>query len=378
MTRLEILQSYADNRIRDTYVSMGQPVIDNTTRVYLQYTLYRITEATAPLNGAYVYCDVDYTVPADFDWNDFILVDPTLATTGQIINQTTNIINPHFTILLTLARITAIPEPYDPTFIPFQEPDATALLSIDDDDLNTILIEAGVPFIALQELEYNRDQILNYMIWPAVKEYYRWFPIMSVERYPLADSHFEIPIPPKPVFTALRAYLNPGYPISNVQGNPLARYFDEVLMSISPRGAFSTPNLNSSRRQGFVDTQSYATYILERAARQGIINYGSRTRIRIFQQAGYIRGYSTKRGILEIEWGSYSQEWNDIPMNRQPEVRDLAKANVLRNFASLRMQANSTIPGTINYDYFITRADELEKRVIALWQESLKAVIIRS
>jgi hypothetical protein len=373
MTRLELLLSYTPNRVRDTWVSMGQQEVDDNVRVYTENAVFRCVTAASPLNGAILYCDSNITVDVTFDWNNYTISN---RLTGDIMD-TNAIIHPNIHIVLSQPEYQAITADYDPTFIPFQESSLNLPVIIDDNELNRILIEAGVPFIKLDELEYDKAEIMELMIKPAMFEYFKWYPIITIQRYGMTDTNFNIPIPSW-AFTAQRVYINPGYPISNVQGNPLARYFDEVLMSISPRGAFSTPNLNSSRRQGFVDTQSYATYILERAARAGIINYGSRTRVRVFVQQGMVKGYSTKRGVLEIEWASNSVNWDDIPFNRQSEVRELAKAYVLRSFAMLRMQAKSDIPGTIDYSQFITRADMLEEKVIGLWRDSTKTVAIRN
>jgi len=372
MTRLDLLYSYTLAQRRDAWISMGQQEVDTFTKTYTRNSLVRVMPAGVPLNGCIVFVSNDF-VDETFSWADWTLDN---ATTGTIINSSL-IINPHLHVVVTADQYQdLLSTDFDPSFIPFSEESLTDAVVIDDDDFTKILIEAGVPFINIEELEFTREQILQNMILPAVQEYFKWFPIITVGRYGLSDTNFSIPIP-NYAFTAVRAYVNPGYPISNVQGNPLIRYFDEVLMSISPRGAFSTPNLNSSRRQGFVDTQSYATYILERAARQGIINYGSRTRIRIYIQEGKVVGYSTKRGVLEIEWGSMSNKWEDIPFNRRFEVRDLCKANVLRAFAMLRMQAKSDLPGIIDYSQFLTRADILEQKTIELWQVSTKAAIVR-
>ena len=374
LPRLQILMGYTNAHIRDTWTSMGQLEVNDSTRTYTRYSVFRVVQPTpvTPLNGFILFCDSDYLVSSTFQWENMVVA----GSTGQIMDQITLIIDPHFNVVLTQAQFQAIVPTYDPTFIPFTEPNANDLVAISDTDLNQILSDIGIPFITVNELEFSRDQIINTMIYPAVKIFYKWFPITVMARYPLGDTNFNIPIPSY-AFTAQRAYINPGYPISNVQGNPLIRYFDEVLMSISPRGAFSTPNLNSSRRQGFVDTQSYATYILERAARQGIINYGTRTRVRIYVQQGAVIGYTTKRGVLEIEWAVMSNQWTDIPFNRQDEVRDLCKAYVLRAFALLRMQAKTDMPGNLDYQGFLTRAEKLEERTIELWQASSKPAVIR-
>ena len=205
---------------------------------------------------------------------------------------------------------------------------------------------------------------------------YKWFPIEVVGSYGVPTGNFRIPMPVWAT-TGLKAVVNPGFPVGQVPSNPLYRYFDEVLMSISPRGAFSTPNINSSRRQGFVDPMSFATYALERAARTGIMNYSSRTRIRIYTNGRMVTGYSTKRGVLEITWGAMSNVWSDIPYQRLDEVRNLAKAYILRAFAALRMQSRSDTPGAVNYEHFFTRADVLEEKVLTFWGESTKSSIVR-
>jgi hypothetical protein len=213
-------------------------------------------------------------------------------------------------------------------------------------------------------------------IKPAMWEYFKWFPIITLQRYGLSDSTFNIPIPSY-AFGCGRVFVNPGYPVSTQIGNPLLFYFDETLMNISGAGGLSMPSGNSRGRRSFVDTTNYSTFILERAARQGVINYSTRTRVRVYIQQGYVRGYTTKRGVLEIEWASRSTNWNDIPMNMQNQVREYATARIMRALAMLRMQARNDIPGTIDYSHFLTRADKLEADTLELWKTSTKTSILR-
>ena len=372
-----LLKSYSLANQRDAWIAMGQATMNSNTKIYSQDTLFRLVDPSSVLNGGLIFCSQAYTAPSTFLWAN--ITEVTVGdSAGALIDTTTGIILANLRILMNQATFASIVANYNASFLPFQEVGAGAHIDISDDELNMILIEAGVPFITLSELEYSRDQIINYMIWPAVLEYYKYFPITSVGMFPLADSNFNIPLPAAPVFTVVHAQVIPGYPISTSQGNPILRYFDEQLMSISPRGAFSTPNLNSSRRQGFVDTGSYSTFILEKAARQGIINYGTRRRVSVRIQAGYVKGYTTQRGVLELTWGAYSNSWTDTRMERRPEIRDLAKANILRNLGMLRMQAKSDLPGTLDYNTFLSRADVLETRVKDIWSNVSQVPLIRS
>jgi len=373
--RFALIQSYSLANQRDAWVSLGSMTMNDNTKVYTQGTIFKITTSGAPLENALVYVNQTFTVNTGFTWN---VLNAVGDTNGSITDSTTSIVNPNFNLIMTSVQLSSITIAYDPTFIPFQEVGAGANLSISDAELEIILSSIGVPFINISELEFSRNQIINDFIWPAIQEYYKYFPISSLGKYPLADSNFLIPMPSAPVFTVLHAQVVPGYPINNTHGNPVLRYFDETLMSISPRGAFSTPNLNSSRRQGYVDTQSYSTFILEKAARQGIINYGTRRRVNVQVQAGYVKGYTTQRGVLEITYGAYSQNWSDVLMTRLPEVRDLARANIMRGLGTLRSLMLPNQPGAISYDYFLLRADKLEDRVKEIWSNTVQAPVIRT
>jgi hypothetical protein len=119
---------------------------------------------------------------------------------------------------------------------------------------------------------------------------------------------------------------------------------------------------------------------LDRAARQGIINYASRIHFRIQRDKGGNRkliGHSNKIGLIEVHWAYTSNNWIDVDFRRLGEVRKLAAARVLRHLGMLRSQVKTDTPGAINYEMFISRAKELEDEVMTFWKEIPKAVVIR-
>lgn len=379
MTRLALLQSYDINNRRDTWTSFGSAQIDSTAKVFFRNAIFRLVAVGAPLNGAIIFVNEDYTLPSGFNWLNMQLADIT-SDTGDIIDVVSSIITPYFNVVVTQAQFQAIVQDYDPNFLPFQEPDASSLVSIDEQNLNMILNELGIPFITLEEMEFDRDRIVNLMVYPAVREYYKFFPVLSIGNFPLSNNSFSIPIPPDPIFTAMEARVIQGVPVAS-QGitNPLTFFFDEVLMNVAggANGGFSTPGYATNRRRGTQSMTNISTTVLERAVRSGIVNYSQRNRLRISVQDGMVSGYSTIKGTLQITWGAWNPTFSSIPYNRQTEVRQLATAYALRSFGMLRSQANATIPGVINYDKFLTRADDLEKKITELWQASTKSVLVR-
>lgn len=369
MTHLEALLDFSHARRRDTWAVYGSVIHPATQTEFAKDSIFQLQAVGTIWNNALFYCKDELHLDSPLDWINYVFNDPAKGT----IKNELSIIHPSLHCILTEAQLTAIVDPVDLTFVAFKNIDP---VEIDDDELNIILLDVGVPFITLDELEYSREEILKYMIKPALDEFYKWYPIVTVEQFPVPVANINVPIPPY-VNSVLRAYINPGYPMTGAHQNPITRYFDEVVLSASSRGSFASPSINYNRRQGFSDLQGYSTFLLEKAVRQGAINHGSRKRIRVELKNGRVIGYSNIQGILEVEWGSASYDWADIPFNRLNEVREFAGAKVLRALGALREQSNDSLPGTLNYDNFRTKAEEIEKRIVELWQNSTKAVVVR-
>ena len=376
MTRLELLLGYTPARVRDSWKNLGQQVVSNIIRVYTKFTLFQINEATSALYHCLVFCDSDLTVPDSFSWINYTIADRSVGT----IQDNNFIISPNFHIVLTATELGDITDPYDTTFIPFQEV-VDDIVIIDDDELNRILIEAGVPFINLQELEYDRDSILRYMVYPALQKFYKFFPLVKIETQYLSNSSFAVPLPQGAIGCA-RVNMIPGLPTnqanSHAPNNPLLFWIDEIVLNANaPAASFNTPGIVGNRRQGY-QGNNFATFVLERAVRQGIQNYSRRTRIHFDVVNGQVTGYCNMRGFADFYFTYMSNDWSMIPNARLDEVRNLCKANVLRAFAMLRMQAKSDMPGVIDYSQFLTRADQLEEQVVELWQSATKAPLVRT
>lgn len=373
MTKLEALFSYTPAQRRDAWISLGSQQVDGYTKVFIKGTLFRLVETgpTITLNGCVFYVTENFT-DSTFEWEGYSLDDPTIGSISK-----NSIAHPYLKCILTQAEFNAITSDYDPSFIPFLGADQSVI--IDDLDLENIMFEVGVPFIAYEELEYTREEILRNAVWPAMKEYFKWFPILELEVRPLgAGGKFEIDIP-QYAYTAQRVYLIPGFGMDVYSRNPFymswAQGNSGFGFGSSP--VIGTPMANRARRR-FVDIRGFETYILERAARQGAVNYAKRTRVRISIQKRKVIGFVNQIGNLEIEWAVNSNDWADIPFQRQSEVRNLAKAYILRGLAMLRQQTPKDVPGILDVSQFMQRSTDLEKEVLENWRSATKAVLVRS
>lgn len=395
-SKYDILRTYRDQGmpecIRDTWLNLGGAVITPQSRTFIKDMVYRVNlsndsgdtdsgdtnPATAyELEGALVLCESSYYGQKPLDWYNAAIEDET----DGFFSFAYGIITPHFRLLLKNDAVEAITEPWDADFIPYTEID-TASVIIPEDELELILLETGVPFLTLEELEFSRNKIVNLMVQPAMQDYFKFFPIVRPEvmtqAVAVSGQQFEFEMP-EGAYGAVRAFVNQGYTgtSGNSMGNPLHFFANEVVAWGG--GAGWSPNRHGNRSPGFANLQGFGTMALDRAARQGIVNYASRFHFRIERRGRkkYLVGYANKAGAIEIHWAFSSNNWADIDYTRQPEVRKLATARVLRALGMLRSQVKADIPGQVDYSGFITRAKELEDSVFEFWSNIPRTAMIR-
>lgn len=365
MTKLEILSSYPIRKIRDSWFALGELEIKKSSRIYNKEQIYKVNIPTSDLHGSLLFCDKEY-IGADLAWDSAKLVD----TDHGEISFGLNIITPHFTLILSADELNSITDPVDEEFIPFKEEFLkTSDVIIDDDELDIILADIGAPFINMDELEYSRQDIVNLMIKPALQEYFKWFPKVEVFNYPITSTNMQEHEFPKDAYSVMHVGIQQGI-AQGQTSNILLRYFDEVVWSSQSPASGHMGGRNSPRTR----TGDWGAMMLDRATRQGMINYASRVHHKIINKHGkkYLSCYTNKTGQLQVHYAIKSNDWNDIEFARLPEARQLASAYVLKNFGSLRSQAKSDIPGAVDYSGWVDKAERIREKVIEDWQGLVK------
>jgi hypothetical protein len=349
------------------------------TRTYVQDMIYEINIPGSSLHTALVFCELSYYSSEPPLWTDASLVDPL---EGYFSFQA-GILDPHFRLLLSPDEVAALGGVViDPTFVPYEEVNTGAII-IPDDELDIILSEIGRPFVKFEELEISKAQINSVILKPVLDEYFKRFPIIQPERVQaqyagVNGSKFEVPVP-SGAYGATRVVVLQGVQAGNKPGNPFHFWASEVMWAGGSPGS-TYPGVRSGQGPRYANLQGFGAVTLDRAARQGIINYASRIHFRIQRDKGGNRkliGHSNKIGLIEVHWAYTSNNWIDVDFRRLGEVRKLAAARVLRHLGMLRSQVKTDTPGAINYEMFISRAKELEDEVMTFWKEIPKAVVIR-
>jgi hypothetical protein len=388
-TKYDILKGYADageiGRIRDTWKNLGGSIITKDSKTFIKDMVYKVVLSSSikfrkgPLDGAYVLCEVSSYGDKDID---FAVVEIQEESQG-IFCFKNNVATPFFRVILMPSRADDIIEDtYDPGFIPYNETE-TALINITDLELQTIMVEAGIPFITWDELEYSRAQICNLMIKPALEEYFKYFPhIVPMLSGSYSTAGVEISVPfPEGAYGVCRAWVNNGYMGGGSPSNPLHYAMSELTQGGNPTGGGGGFRGGSSKKSspGFANLQHFGVQSLDMAAKQGIANMNTRFHVRVEKHGdiNMVKGYSNKTGPLEIHWAMMSNNWKHVEFNRLNEARGLATAKVLRAFGMLRMQAKSDTAGAIDYTGFLTRADALELKTLAFWEGIPRTPLIR-
>ena len=392
---LSSLRNQADgNReIYYTWNAFGELKATNNTKVFTKDTIFQVTEE-GPLKDAIVYCKYGYNVDPK---NGFDSIDWKTAQKQDVEGQVyfyQGVVSPNFQILLTPDEYHQIDttKPIPEDFIPFTNNNAkTSSISISDQEYMIVAAELGVPFLREEELEYNRDIIIDICIKPAIDQYYAFFPIIIDEAVQGIGPNQEYFVeyhtfPDDPSAVAYKGIpymtMGAGGGTSAAYGTGAFSFMREQYTSGYMGGSsygFGRGITYSKPVPGFTGRSNgdfMSAYILGRAAQQGYINYNRREYDRdVFKNnKRYVHGFASTGGALNIHWMCMSTDYARIDYWMLPEVRKLCTANALRNLGALRSLIKPSDNNPIDFSGMQTRADALESKVLERWSKDPTAL----
>ena len=392
---LSSLRNQADGNLEIYYTwnAFGELKATNNTKVFTKDTIFQVTEE-GPLKDAIVYCKYGYNVDPK---NGFDPIDWKTAQKQDVEGQVyfyQGVVSPNFQILLTPDEYhqidTTVPIPED--FIPFTNNNAkTSSISISDQEYMIVAAELGVPFLREEELEYNRDIIIDICIKPAIDQYYAFFPIIIDEAVQGIGPNQEYFVeyhtfPDDPSAVAYKGIpymtMGAGGGTSAAYGTGAFSFMREQYTSGYMGGSsygFGRGITYSKPVPGFTGRSNgdfMSAYILGRAAQQGYINYNRREYDRdVFKNnKRYVHGFASTGGALNIHWMCMSTDYARIDYWMLPEVRKLCTANALRNLGALRSLIKPSDNNPIDFSGMQTRADALESKVLERWSKDPTAL----
>lgn len=402
-----LLKLKEENNIEElyrTWQALGSLRINNNTKVFNKDTLFLIDEE-GELKNALVWCNYTYTVDPtqgfeNIDWNTAqadsveknvyfyqgvaspnfkIVCDSFKMSTFDDIN-----VKQSYTVVETENGTTKFVTNVD-NFLPFKNAQIkTSVITIDDLQYRIAAAELGIPFLNEDELEYNRDTILDICFKPALDQYYAYFPIVIDEEFGKVNinADFEYPYHSFEDDPTAEAYKALPYITQGVGGNGKMPGFSSPMSFMQEQftsgyGATSgsrwgrSINYNKAVPGPGNRTNRMDELFLNNATSQAYMNYFSKDYFRDVFRKGkkYIHGHSIVGGFLNIHWLCMSNDFSRIDYWMLPQVRKLCTAYALRNIGMLRalIKPNDTNP--IDYSLYTQRADSLEQEVLEDWSK---------
>lgn len=370
MDEFKYLLQSSEEEILNTWNALGQITVDKNTKIYNRGSVVRVDASLdgtrvsgAPLHNKIVYIQEDYRV--DNKTKFPIKWDELTADDVEGIHAAIQGIQlPYFGILPAKWNGGFLP---DNNFIPYTSIEEGYLtkvaayggINISDDELETILTIIGFPFANFEDIEYSKEQIVKYMIRPAMQRYYTFRPIIREEGYGnIAQGNaFDIEFPEN-AYGCVPYYCVPGGATGGggQSMNPFS-FFGERQMAMGRMGTVSNRYGGGLRYRnkmvpGFVGTADSQTNMIDGLmAQQGMLNVFRREHYSKVKENGklYARGYSTIGGNLNIKWLCWSPNWDDIDFDDlEPIARPMARSEVLRNFNILRSLCKTDVAGQLD------------------------------
>ncbi len=240
-------------------------------------------------------------------------------------------------------------------------------LTIPEQDFNVIMSAVGYPVITIDELSnkaMTRKDIEDNLIYPAMEEYYRYFPLENTQECYISGD-YSIPFPDDETIGVVDA--------RNVlrtfggQGSPNSPFLLELMVSRARGTTYGTRN----------DYDFFQAKQFNRLETQGVLESVRTSKYKVNYEDRTLEGFTTVAGRLKVTWGKIGYDFSKIPFKHKRDVIRLSQAYILQFFGSILQQAAAQVPVDVSGDSFVERAEKLRDEVITRWKEFSKVVIIR-
>jgi hypothetical protein len=402
MTKKDYLRTKANPEERImTWKSLGNNIITDSTKIYLENQIYYVNMYLSELNGAWVYCN--QTCTENIDWTAAKIFD---INYGEI-SFGYNVVNPYFTLLLTNNEVkdwinNNYPGAYSSveeyinssefssrynSFKPYKNYNLQDKVTINEDDYRRIISVLGSPFIREDELEYTRDEICDLAIKPALEEYFHWIPATTHIEEEAGQMEMDVEFPDDSCYDVVGISLQQyGGSMNGNMLSPLFYGMEQSLYSGLNYTGLSGSYTGSKKPK--TQTNSVTNVITSRANAQALINYGRRVHFEGPYEPNdpgsptpktisnpknkWIRVWSNTQGVLNIWLARKTLNFNDVLHQHRTRVFDYSQACVKELFGNLRRQSKSDIPGLVDYKEWLSEAKETKEKIEGEWKAMVK------
>lgn len=334
---------------------MGSVKKSSSSALYSENSIFYVDEIKS-----LVYCAATYT--SAMNWSTISEADlaGTLVTVDGVTVEVFKIIVEEVEIPGTIADFSASS---------LETPDVE--VNISDKELYKLLTPLGAPLITMDQLELNREELINYYLSPCLDVYYAFFPIV-VEQSLSVTGDFDVPFPDG-AFNAIMWVTGGGVGIGSGRASPFAvaqGYAMGAMVNGGMGGRFGHGLYYNKKVPGFTGSQNYYERMGEMMGQaqlmQTMKNVFRRVKFqkKLIDGNWHATGYAMSGGKLNIKWMEKNSDWSAIPTDMMMTVRPYCQGYILSNISSLRsIVSDAEIP---------TNAKELESKGTKMMEDVLK------
>lgn len=365
----ECIQNNDEEELLLSWNYLGKQEATNTTRVYIKDQLYIINDANSKYNGYAIWCKASYS--NQINWSKLTINGdeiPYTVVEGGVSTHCFEFLN----YQTNKSKLDAIllENPNHSPFVKYngntETTDSTIVIS--DSDYYRITKVIGQPFLKDSELEYSREAIIRLSIEPAIKTYYKWYPIEREEVYPISGA-FDILIPDM-AFNAASWTNKGGYggmpytPSSVLNGYiGLSTTKDVGITYNKPVPGYTGRSTGESRVNTYLDNATLINTLRTLGARE-------RSNVLRKEDGLHLVGYSNMTSNLNICWMCWSKYFDDVAFEDYEDVIRFCQASVMADFGAIRnlLRTDNNIP--MDAQRLIQTGEDQRNKILEQWKTS--------
>ena len=247
-----------------------------------------------------------------------------------------------------------------------------ALVQIDNIYLNQIKKAVGWPRI--DNLLLDDDEIKDVIVFRCLQDYFTKFPIIK-EQSTNISGEMIIDFPDEYTFGVVDCRVVDVGMLGGVGGSfwdmVASQAISNTYMTKGRTGAYGKNRYNPAgllhqvdhQRQMIKSKQNAYTTIKSR------VDYPNRK----------LYVYANSPGKLNIQWGKYSNDFNDVIFERKNDIIDLCTADLMLHLAnSAALLTDSALEVNINVDYLKEMATSLKEAVMERWSQIPDVILLHA
>lgn len=239
-------------------------------------------------------------------------------------------------------------------------------MNLPDDILKRIYKVIGYPILTVEDFKLTDLDVKEVILADAWSKFWEWFPLEVTDVRPIYNT-FSIPFPNELTYGVIDVRLNNNIEAGSITLSPFANSQRIVPAGRSSFQMYGTKNSYEMTEARIYQSKEKKALFEDQKTFYFEVNKKNRT----------VEGYTNASGRITIKWAQTSNEWADVPYERQADLIKYLQAELLEFIGDLRSQGTAQIGPEIDGQSFLNRAERLKEEVNEIWKGIPRIVVLR-